>query len=228
MNASIYKSEENKILLTEEFLIFDKDKAVHFDHLLVLKMNKGNKSAYSLIGQYKPGFFFTYINLKADDLIHDLLKKEQVKVSEKEALDTPGRWGRYGEIVFEGDRSLVWYSAQSERWLYFKYGKSMKNRIGYDYLRVLLFKKSFEYISDNRKVVEDWRKDERIVLFDPFDVDSLDRHFESVEEFRSQNPNYSITFNERFGPKPANQNLIGCVTFLVLMIILMILSAILA
>lgn len=229
MNARIYKSEDNKILLTDEFLIFDKDKAVHFDHLLVFKMNKGSKSAYCLLGQYKPGFFFSYVNTKADDLVNDLLKQDRVKVLNKETIDTPGKWGIYGEIAFDDNHSLVWYSAQSEKWLYFKEGKSMKNRIGYEHIRILLFKKSFQYVNDNRKVVEDWRKDSGIELFNPFDTQQgLEAHFQSVEKFKLDFPNYSIQFNEKFGPKPANQFLTGCVTFIVIIILVVILSFILA
>jgi len=44
MSQKVFKSQKNQIVLTDEFLVFDKNKSIHFDHLLVVKMNKGPKS----------------------------------------------------------------------------------------------------------------------------------------------------------------------------------------
>lgn len=228
MDATIYKSEENRILLTDEFLVFDKDKPIYFEHLLVIKMSKDNKHAYCLIGQYKPGYFFTALRIKEDDLIRDLLKVKNLKIVEKNTVETPGKWGRYGEIQFDDDLSLVWYTAQGAKWIYVKQGKSMKNRIGYKYLPLTFFKRKFDYVSDNRKVVEEWKKSDDIVLYDPFQEDSLERHFESVAQFKESNPNYVPRSNETFGPKPKNQFWVGCLTFIVIVFISMIITLIMA
>ncbi len=220
MSQKVFQSQKNSIIVTDEFLIFDKNKSIHFDHLLVVKANKKGKSAYVIVGQYRPGRWFTYINTHADDFINDLITRPRVHVIEKDVV----RYESYGIMELSDGMGIIWYNKGGQRYMYFKKGG---NRLVYSYLPVFFFKRNFAQISDQDFAKIEWSRHNAVVLFDPWSDASA--HEKSVEEYANSRINEpDDTWNESYGPGCWAQVKSGCLGMFIVFIILLILAFILA
>lgn len=220
MSTKVFQSQKNKIIVTNEFLVFDRNKSVHFDHLLVVKVNKEDKSAYVIVGQYRPGRWFTYINTKADDFINDLVTRQGVNVIEKDVV----RYESYGIIELSDGMGVIWYNKGGQRYMYFKKGG---DRLIYSYLPVFFFKRNFTQIPAQDYAEIEWSKHDAVVLFDPWSDASA--HEKSVEEYGNSRINEpDDTWNEPHGPGCWAQVKAGCLGFILVMIILIVIAIIMA
>ena len=220
MSQKVFQSQKNKIIITDEFIVFDKNKSIHFDHFLVVKMNKGSKSAYAVVGQYRPGRWFTYINTKADDFIKDLISRPGVNVIEKDVV----RYERYGIIELSDGMGIIWYNMNGQRYMYFKKGG---DRLVYSYLPVVFFKRNFTQITAPDLAKIEWSKHDDVVLFDPWS-DAL-AHEQSVEDYGNNRINEpDDTWNEPYGPGCWAHVKMGCLGFIIVIIILFVVGLIIA
>lgn len=220
MSQKVFQSQKNKIIVTDDFLVFDKNKSIHFDHLLVIKMNKAEKSAYAIVGQYRPGRWFTYINTHADDFINELVTRPGLNVIEKDVV----RYERYGIIDLSDGMSVIWYNRGGQRYMYFK---KNGDRLVYDYLPVFFFKRDFVLIPAQDVAEIEWSKHDAVVLFDPWSDASA--HEQSVEDYGQSRTNEpDDTWNEPNEPGCWTQTKIGCFVFIILMIIIFVIAFIMA
>lgn len=220
MSQKIFQSKKNKIIVTDDFVVFDKNKAIHLDHLLVIKMNKGQKSAYAIVGQYRPGRWFTYIKINADDFINELMTRPRLNVIEKDVV----RYERYGIIDFSDGMSLIWYSHEDQRYMYFK-----KNgeRLAYDFLPVFFFKRNFALAPDQSAAEIEWTKHDAVVLFDPWSDASA--HEQSIKDYGENRINEpDDTWNEPYGPGCWDHAKMGCLVFVIIIFVIIVIAFIMA
>jgi len=225
MSQKVFKSQKNQIVLTDEFLVFDKNKSIHFDHLLVVKMNKGPKSAYVIIGQYRPGRWFTYLNIHADDFVTELLSKPGVNIIEKEVVKSPKRWKKSsGSLNFSDGTSLHWYPAEGTSFLFFKEGNK---RLGYDYMPLIFNKRNFKPIAAKTDSEIDWLRSDSTVLFNPWS--DVETHLESIEEYGSKRTNEpDDEWNESYGLGIMEHIGAGCLGFIAVIVLIILLAFIMS
>lgn len=207
VSQKVFKSHKNQIILTDDFLVFDKNKSIHFDHLLVVRMSKGSNSAFVIIGQYRPGRWFTYLNIQADDFVTELLSKPKVNIIEKEVVKSPKRWKRSGGwLDFSDGTSLHWYPAEGASFLFFEEGNK---RLGYQYIPLIFNKRNFKEIVTQELPEIDWLRGDSIVLFDPWA--NLQEHFESIEAYKNTRTNKpDDDWNEPYGSGVMEHIGFGC------------------
>ncbi len=206
--------------MTDDFLVFDKNKSIHFDHLIVVKANKEGKSAYVIVGQYRPGRWFTYINTHADDFINELINRPGINIIEKDVV----RYESFGIMDLSDGMSVIWYNKSGQRYMYFK---KDDERVVYSYFPVLFFKRDFGLITDESIPSVDLSKHQAIILFDPWK--DATGHLKSVEEYEKNRINEpDDKWNESYGPGCWSQVKSGCLGFIIVMIIIFIIAFIMA
>lgn len=188
-------------------------------------MNKGSKSAYVIIGQYRPGRWFTYLNLRADDFVTQLLSKRGVEIVEKEVVKSPKRWKKTsGWLDFSDGTSLHWYPAEGTSFLFFEEGNK---RLGYQYIPLIFHKRNFKPIAAQTGSEIDWLRNDSTVLFNPWS--DVKAHLESIEEYkRMRLKEPDDQWNEPYGLSVMEHIGGGCLGVIAVFVLIIILALIMS
>lgn len=176
MAFKVFQSGKKQIKVTDEFLIYDKDKFVHLSDLLVLRMIGQENTSYFLLGQPDPNLWMSYLTVKADALIEELLNNDLVEVVEKKVVSGSSAAKKSGQIHFEDGMSLCWYFVSEGNFIYFK---NEEGRVGYRYLPLEYFSRYFVLLEE-RTYPPVGEKNPYVVKFNPWE--DLTRHFELSEK----------------------------------------------
>jgi len=82
----VFQSKNDQIKLTDEYLIYDKEKTVYLGDLILVQINHDTGRAFLLMGQPHPRYWFTLIASHEDDLIKQLAQNKLVEIIEKRLL----------------------------------------------------------------------------------------------------------------------------------------------
>lgn len=210
LKAKVFRCGANTIYLTEDYFVFDYDKAIKYEHLLTIEIKIGEKFYYCLLGQYKPGYFFNHISPLADEMIIELLKKKTLALIKKTAIKAPSYYNKQrGEIKFDDGYILEWYISRS---CYMKFLNPDRKFIEYMFFTRFLFGYTFKFIGEKEIELGDWKKNTNvnIVLFNPFDSEGFKAHRQSIVDFGKKHYYYKPIFNEGVYNNPSNDIAKGC------------------
>ena len=187
MKAKTYQFNNNTIYLTDEYLIFDKNKAVNYKHLLFLKAETETRFIYCILGQYKPSCFFAHICDSEDHMTYELLNKLGDDVVHEIAKESKSSFSsRFENQVFHNGINLDWTKGGEYGFhLYFRdrYG----NRICFKDFIYFNFG-GFSYVGETNLKLGDWHlnTDIKIVKFNPFDASNHDQIVKSIQDFEKK------------------------------------------
>ncbi|GGZ44460.1 hypothetical protein [Mesonia mobilis] len=218
LKAKVFRCGANTIFLTEDYFVFDYDKAIKYEHLLTIEIEIGEKFYYCLLGQYKPGYFFNHISPLADEMIIELLQKKSLALIKKTAIKAPSYYNKHsGEIKFDDGYILEWYISRS---CYMKFLNPDRKFIKYMFFTRFLFGYSFKFIGEKEIELGDWKtnKNVNIVLFNPFDTSGFEAHSRSIIDFRKKHYYYKPIFNERIYNNPSSDIGKGCLIAILCMV----------
>lgn len=199
MKAKTYRFNNNTIYLTDEYLVFDKNKAVNYKHLLFLKAETDTRYIYCILGQYKPGCFFAHICDWEDHMTYELLNKLGYEVIHKFASEKITSFNsRFENLVFDDGIKLDWTKGgEYDFHLYFT--NSNGNRVCFSDFKYFNFGE-FRYKGETNLDLGDWHlnKNIKIIKFNPFDNTNHDELVKNIKDFRKKYDYYKVKYIEKF------------------------------